>query len=95
MSCLTSSDEIILGVGEILKVSMDFNENLDDGVTISTATPTCSPTGVTIASTSILLGIVYFTITSETVGNYLVSVEVTLSDGQTHIGEGSLKVRDR
>lgn len=95
MSCLTSTDEIILGVGETLNVSMDFNEQLEDGVSILTSTPTCSPTGVTISAVSNLLGIVYFTITSSTVGNYLVSVSITTSDSQTLIGEGNLKVRDR
>lgn len=93
MSCLTSSDEIILGVGETLNVSMDFNEQLADGVTILTSTPTCSPAGVTISGVSNLLGIVYFTITSTTVGNYLVSVTITTSDSQVLIGIGNLKIR--
>lgn len=95
MSCLTSVNEVILGVGETLNVSMDFNNQLNDSVTISTASVVCSPSGVTISNTTNSGGIVYFTITSITVGNYLVSVSITTSDSQTLIGEGNLKVRDR
>ncbi len=96
MSCLTSSDVIIIQPTEIRNVSMDFTLLLASGVTISTVSVVSDPIGITITNVSTADGIVYFTITGGTVGlTYTIQVTITTSDSQTIIGEGSLKIRDR
>ncbi len=96
MSCLTSSDEVLKKSTEIINVSMNFTELLDDGVTILTAEVDINPTDVTVSAITIEAGIVYFVIAGGTSGtNYTVEVLITTSDNQTLIGEGPLKVRDR
>lgn len=96
MSCLTSSDEVLKRSAEVINVSMNFIELLDDGVTILTAEVNISPPDVISSSISIEGNIVYFVIEGGTSGtNYTVEVLITTSDSQTLIGEGPLKVRDR
>lgn len=93
MSCsITSLEEILITSGETLNVSMSFESILDDGVTISDQSVSCTPTGVTIVSITVSGQVVYFSVSSTTPGRYIVEVEIDTSDLQTLVGKGNLRV---
>ncbi len=92
MSCITSLDELILASGETINFSMDFTKSLETGITISTPIVTSNITGVTLGTPSVVSPVVYFTISSSTVGRYMITVQVSSSDGQTILGKGHLRV---
>lgn len=94
MSSITSLNDILLNIGETLNVSMDFTLAIPTDVTISSADPTCESSDVIITNANVSGTSVYFTIASDTVGNYKIEVTVNLSNSEILIGEGHLKVRN-
>ena len=96
MSLLTSSTIIRKQPSEVLNLAMEFAPWLTSGVTISTATVTCSPSGLIITNEAISGTQVTFTAASGTAGtNYRIEITITTSAGETLTGEGKLQVRDR
>ena len=92
MSCITALEEIIITSGETILAAMSFISALEDGITLSISSAVCSPTGVTLGSTTISSGVVHFTVTSSTVGRYVITATVTTSDSQILKGRGNLRV---
>jgi hypothetical protein len=96
MTFLTSKIHIEKQSGETLNGGMDFSEWVDDDITLSSPSVTSSPSGLTLGAATVSGHIVSFTVEDGTHGvNYRVQVTVTTSDGETLIGDGILKVRDR
>ncbi len=94
--CCSTSDVINKKSTEVLNVSMNFEEVLNDGVTITISSIISAPSGITISGQAVVGSAVNFTIAGGVSGvNYNIVVTVNSSDSQTLVGEGPLRVRDR
>ena len=98
MATLTSKNVIPKQPTEIINVSMDFSGWLGTGVTLSSPTESHIPNDgdLSIASLAVVGQTVVMTLSGGVSGTtYRVQITVDTSDGQTLVGDGSLKVRDR
>ena len=98
MATLTSKNVIPKQPTEVINVSMDFSEWLGTSITLSSPSESHIPDDGDLSITSLtVVGQTVVMVLSGGISGttYRVQISVETSDGQTLVGDGSLKVRDR